>query len=283
MLNNIKNIKFSYDVKCILSLHNIEYKTMYDISKIIKNPLKKFAYVVDSKRLEHFEKTNYKNKLLDGYFFVSEIDKKFFDNNLNYRRKPTFLVPIGAEAHSKFKRKPHNGKNVLIVGKMSYYPNIEGVLWFYKKVWKKLKAMVPEIKLYIVGRDPDAEIRNINDPSVIVTGTVDSVEEYYSIADAVAIPIFSGGGVKTKLIEAASYGIPIVSTDEGIKGTEFRNYEHLFVANDPNQFLNYVCEIINADDNILDMEKRCQCLFFEKYSWDKICRDMSEYLYYISK
>lgn len=278
MANNIKKISKRYNIPIVLSFHNIEYMTMKNISKNIKNIMKRFVYVIDSYRLKIFEMVLYKKDVFDGFIFVSEADKKYFEKNLNYRNKSTALVPIGSEDHGNISKAKHDNKNIIIVGKMSYYPNIEGVMWFYNNVWNKVKSEIEDVKLYIVGKDPSSEIRNIEDSDVIVTGTVDSVEDYYKIADVAVIPIFSGGGVKTKLIEASSFRVPIVSTLQGAKGTDFKNKEHLFIENTSEEFAKCIIKALQNDEDVKKMVDNCYKLFKKKYNWEGICCSLLEFL-----
>ncbi|MFV4928788.1 glycosyltransferase family 4 protein [Lactobacillus delbrueckii] len=164
-----------------------------------------------------------------------------------------------------------------MVGKMSYQPNIEGVLWFYHNVWSIVKEKYPDGKLYIVGKDPVESLTEIDDKSVVVTGTVDSVEPYYANSAVVAIPIFSGGGVKTKLIEAASYGLPIITTPSGVLGTNFTNEQQVIVTEDPVEFAQGIVAALDNDQHQQDLAKNAHELFVKEYTWSGICQQMSEF------
>ncbi len=88
---------------------------------------------------------------------------------------------------------------------MSYLPNVEAALWFSKQVFFLLfKKKIPESKFYIIGKDPSKELVELSgsNPNIVVTGTVDSIEDYYEHTDIVVIPLTHGGGVKVKVLEA---------------------------------------------------------------------------------
>ncbi|WP_185957796.1 MULTISPECIES: glycosyltransferase family 4 protein [Sulfolobaceae] len=57
-------------------------------------------------------------------------------------------------------------------------------------------------------------------PNVKLMGKVDSLDPYYEEADACIIPITSGTGVKTKVLECMAYGRPVITTEKGIEGIE---------------------------------------------------------------
>lgn len=268
MLMNIDS-KILDNTKVILFQHNIEYVTMRSNGRAQKTFVKRVIYFFESLRMETFEKLLYRKNFLSAVTFVSDADKEFFDNNLNYGKVPTFLLPVGAESHEAVDSES-NANNVVIVGKMSYAPNIEGVLWFCNKVWNNIKKSVPDARLYIVGKDPDKCLLNLASDDIIVTGTVDSVDDYYKMSSVAVIPLFSGGGVKTKLIEASSYKIPIVCTTSGVKGTMYKNGEHILVSDDEEQFADLVIDSLKNRKAAHERAERCYGFFMKNYQWNGI-------------
>lgn len=266
----------SKNIKVILNQHNIEYRTMQNIGNTFSNPLKRCVFKFDAMRLKKFENKLYYSDIFNAYTFLSSNDFQLFK-----RDNPTIKVPcrvfgIGAEKH-RIWNKNADSKNVIIVGKMSYQPNIEGVLWFVKEVWPIVKRESPDSKLYIVGKDPVESLTSIKDRSVVVTGTVDSVTPYYENSGVVAIPIFSGGGVKTKLIEAASYGMPIITTPSGVLGTDFSNDEQVIVTKNNKVFARNIIAALNKDENMIQLANNAYNLFLDEYTWKGICMQLSQF------
>lgn len=262
-------------INIILNQHNIEYRAMKSISKALHNPVKHAIFQFEASRLKKFEEKIYNSGLVNGYTFVSMEDLRIFREEHPQIKIPCKVFSIGAEDHGDVAHR--DSSNVVIVGKMSYQPNIEGVLWFYQSVWPIVKKSCPDSKLYIVGKDPVESLTEIDDKSVVVTGTVDSVEPYYANSAVVAIPIFSGGGVKTKLIEAASYGLPIITTPSGALGTNFTNEQQVIVTEDPVEFAQGIVAALDNDQHQQDLAKNAHDLFVKEYTWSGICQQMSEF------
>lgn len=278
MALNITKQIISKKIPTILCFQNIEFLTIQNIGKTFTSPIKKFIYYIDSKKMQFYENFLYKANMFNAYVFITQEDENYFKTHLNYRNVLTFLSQTGSEDSGEIFKIPHTGKNILFVGKMSYQPNIDGVLWFYNKVWPVIKDKIQNIKLYIVGKDPSDSICKIKDPSVVITGTVDSVDEYYSIADVAIIPIFSGGGVKTKLIEAASHKIPVVCTKEGARGSSFIKDTHIFVANSAEKFGENIVRALNYDESIRNMVEKSYQLFKENYTWRGVSTQLLEFI-----
>jgi glycosyltransferase involved in cell wall biosynthesis len=103
---------------------------------------------------------------------------------------------------------------LLFVG-VDYKPNTDGIAWFLANVLPYIKSRVK-----IVGLDLENYRSTWTSPRVEVVGTVDDVDEYYYGADAVVIPLFSGGGMKIKTAESLMFGKTVFGTPEGFVGYE---------------------------------------------------------------
>ena len=103
---------------------------------------------------------------------------------------------------------------MLFVGK-KYLPNIHGLEWFYKNVLPQLKG---EFEVQIVGRGLEYLKDVLIDSHFNVIGEVESLDEYYENADIVIAPLFEGGGMKSKTVEAISFGKTFVGTTESLFG-----------------------------------------------------------------
>ncbi|MBR1461293.1 glycosyltransferase family 4 protein, partial [bacterium] len=168
--------------KVILNQHNIEYKTLFSLSKTKKNLIQKKAFKVTGLQMQLYEANLYRNNIY-LYTFVSKSDKLLFEKK--YNKKNTLLVPVGTEIKDDVKIV--NTQNILFVGKLSYSPNEEGILWFIDNVFNKILDSCCNASLYIVGKNPTKEIlkRATINKNIIVTGPVDNLDEYYDIVDLV--------------------------------------------------------------------------------------------------
>lgn len=276
MFVNLLNIKTNIPI--ILNEYNIEWKIYKTISNSQKNILKKVAYFIDSFRLKKYENKIAKKFNIDTVTFVSSSDLEFFKNNYYYNKQKTKLelVPIGADLIeiSKNKEKIENiQKNIIFVGKMSYGPNVEAVIWFVNNVFTKIHKQHDNVKFYIVGKDPTENVLNLASENVIVTGMVDSVEKYYDLADLVVIPLFNGGGVKVKLLEAISHNKKIVATTKGVEGTIYANGDIIPVSNNPKEFANLCIKSLMNDEEIIKRNEKAYKTFVENYTWENICEN----------
>ena len=127
---------------------------------------------------------------------------------------------------------------LLFTGTLGYYPNQDAVTFFCERILPALRrgALQP-FEVDIVGAGASEALRAAAaDAGVRMTGWVPDMAPYYEAANAVIVPVRAGGGTRIKILEAFSYGRPVVTTSIGMEGIEARPEEHLLVADDPEQF-----------------------------------------------
>jgi glycosyltransferase involved in cell wall biosynthesis len=106
---------------------------------------------------------------------------------------------------------PAGGARVVFCGVMDYAPNVEGVLWFVKHVWPRVREANPDATLTLAGARPTAAIRALcSDPSIEVTGTVPDVRPYLWQSAVSIAPLLIARGVQNKVLEALAAGLPCV-------------------------------------------------------------------------
>lgn len=138
---------------------------------------------------------------------------------------------------------------LLFVGTFSWKPNQDAVEAFLGRCWKRIRASVPSARFLVVGKNPE-KLPSFRAPpdGVEFLGFVDDLEAIYGRARVVVCPIVTGGGTRVKLVEAAAYGKPIVSTSIGAEGLDFENEVHAFIADDMEDFASLCIGLLGDDE-----------------------------------
>ena len=100
---------------------------------------------------------------------------------------------------------------VVFTGAMDYWPNIDGVCWFVEQMLPELVQRWPQLRFYIVGRNPTPQVKALAGPRVVVTGTVPDVRGYLQHAAAVVAPLRVARGIQNKILEAMAMEKPVVT------------------------------------------------------------------------
>lgn len=111
--------------------------------------------------------------------------------------------------------------------------NVRGLRWFVEFVWPYLRDM----RLVVFGEVGKSVPR---DPRIEIRGVVDSTDEIYEEYGVALNPVFVGGGLKIKSLEAISTGLPLVASREGLRGLENFVGEGVALARSRAEFISAV-------------------------------------------
>lgn len=110
-------------------------------------------------------------------------------------------------------------QGVLFVGAFDHQPNVDGLLWYVRDIWPQVRARVNSATLTVVGRRPPESVRALHgQDGIAVAGEVPDTAPYLRAAAVMVAPLLSGSGLKTKIVEALGYGLPVVTTGVGAEG-----------------------------------------------------------------
>ena len=156
----------------------------------------------------------------DYNFSISHVDATRLEE-LYGRKVDGVLRPV-------FKCKdigPGKDRYLLFVGSY-FYQNIQAALEIVKNI-----APVVDCEIRIVGSGMDQLKKHCSIPSnVSVYGYVEDISVVYSNALAVVSPVLSGAGLKIKIGEALSYGVPVIGTGKSFAGYPEWGQVECFVA-----------------------------------------------------
>ena len=253
-----KVFSFYHDVKADL------YKQWMDNERTLKS---KIEYTIGIKQ------ENINQKYADINIVFNERDAKKFQ--AYYGKRPDVIIPLPAPVPAISNNimdsitAKDDKKHILFVGK-KYYPNLVGFKWFVDNV---LPSLTDNIQVDVVGRGLE-ELRNeYSDPRINVIGGVESLNPYYENADIVIAPLFDGGGMKSKTVEALSFGKIFVGTEESLFGfweemdNDIRG-KTCYQCNTPEEWIQTINNL--ANDDIHKFNEDVFELFKAKFSYDVI-------------
>ena len=157
------------------------------------------------------------------------------------------------------------------VGTMFWPPNVEGIVWFWEQVWPHVQARAPEARLTLIGKNPPQHIQALDEqPDVDVLGYVDDPTPYLAETAVFIVPLLAGGGMRVKILDAWSWGLPIASTSVGAEGILFRPGEHILIADGPQAFAQVTCKLM--EDRALAARLRTdgRAWVEARYDWRRV-------------
>jgi len=136
-------------------------------------------------------------------------------------------------------------ETLVFSGKMSYHANISMAIYLVSEIMPRIWESHPATRLYIVGKDPPSEIKELERNNLItVTGTVDDIRPYLWRATVSVVPLLYGAGVQNKILEAMATKTPVVTNSKALSALQVQAGKDLFVADSPEEFSQAVSRLI---------------------------------------
>lgn len=220
----------------VLDLHNalwVLYKRLAETLPLTK-PMK-YILMRDWRLLKRYEGNLC--RAFEAVTAVSEEDKQALIEAGARPEMTVIPIAIDVDEQPLIDRQP-SGPHIVHIGTMYWPPNIEGITWFLDEIYPRIKARVPDVRCTLIGARPPESIksREQTDPSLKVTGYVEDPLPYLRDASMMVVPLKAGGGMRVKILNALSQGLPMVSTTVGCEGIAVQHERDILVADSPEDF-----------------------------------------------
>lgn len=126
-----------------------------------------------------------------------------------------FFFPVADERLA-----PPSERTLLFVAGFAHPPNVDAAQFLIHEILPVLERKMGSVQVILAGSHPTAAVRALAGPNVKVTGYVSDevLASLYKTSRAAVVPLRFGAGVKAKVVEALSHGLPLVTTTTGAQG-----------------------------------------------------------------
>jgi glycosyltransferase involved in cell wall biosynthesis len=226
----------------VLRAHNIEHKIWQRVAENCTNPFKRMYLNHLYRALKRFE-IGILNKV-DGVVAITPVDARNLDR-LSHSTN-IISIPFGIKLDTLSENPIQPAEASLFhIGSMNWFPNEEGIRWLIDEVWPKITQRLPELELHLAGRYMTDWLTKLSIPRIIVDGEVPDVWEYMQRFSIMVVPLFSGSGIRIKIVEAMAAGKAIITTTIGAEGINYENGQHLLIAKDAKSFADAIFRLCN--------------------------------------
>lgn len=127
-------------------------------------------------------------------------------------------------------------QGLVFIGNFLHRPNEDAVHYFMQEIYPLVQEALPGVKLFIVGSYAPPAIAAYGSEDVIVTGYVPDVDPIFHSCRVFIAPLRFGAGMKGKIGQALSYGLPVVTTAVGAEGMGLENGSEALIADGAREF-----------------------------------------------
>ncbi|RIK34898.1 MAG: glycosyl transferase family 1 [Chloroflexi bacterium] len=253
-----------------LDQHNAVFMIPQRMADNERHMLKRAALTLEARKLRDYEIETCRR--FDRVIWVTREDYDALQDQTptNSSVPNSGVIPIcgDPEGVAPVIRTP-GGRRVTFVGGLHYPPNAQGILWFAKQVFPQVLAQQPDTVLTVIGKQPPPELADLPIPpsNLEVTGYVDDPQPYLAETGAFVVPLLAGGGMRVKIVEGWTWGMPMVSTTVGAEGIRVRPGENLLVADTPEAFAEATVCLLRNQAMADQLAQHGRAWVLEHYNW----------------
>lgn len=213
---------------------------------------------------------------VDACTVVSEVERELFLQHIPGAN--VAILPNGVDLEA-FRPGPTSAREpatLLFTGVMDYGANVDGVLWFHREIWPRVKREIPGARLLIVGSRPTPAIRALASSEVEVTGFVESTRPYFERATVAIAPLRIARGIQNKVLEAMASGLPTVATPSAFSGIDAAPGRDLLVAETPEAWTEALVGLLRAPERREALGRAARARVEAAYRWETILAKLDE-------
>ncbi len=257
MMPFYETIKKYHKGKIIYRSHNVEYQIWESLAANEKQPIKKWYLQTLTRRLKKYELKH--SFLADGFTSVSLADIAFY--HAYHPEYPALFMPYSFNQFIPMKAcKALEPLSFYFIGGMDWEPNIRAVKFIKDEIAPRLLAANFDGKIYIGGRRMPAEWVSKATDIVQFVGEINDLDAFLSQQHVLISPLFTGGGLKIKVVEAFAKGIHVITNTDSLNSLPAASHDIACVANTAEEFVAAILSIHAQPSLLAEKEKHIQTM-----------------------
>lgn len=270
----IKEIKEIFpDAKCVSIEEDVallSYKRMRDSEK---NRFKKYLYKLRYKKLEKSEIEALSNS--DLVILNNDKDRKLLKNYSVLDNKTIKVWAPYYDSYLEIERIQNAENSIMFYGAMNRPENYLSVIWFIEKV---LPIIKDDYVFYVVGGKPNERLLAYQSEKIIITGFVENVAQYLQKCKCLVAPLVLGAGIKIKILEALSAGIPVLTNSIGIEGIPAKTMQEYYHCEAPEEYATIIHKIFGDKYDSVIINHNAKKFVSEHFDYNKSGDDFVEWV-----
>jgi glycosyltransferase involved in cell wall biosynthesis len=145
---------------------------------------------------------------------------------------------------------------------MHWYPTRSAAVRLLTRLWPKIKQRLPNARCQVVGWDARIALKDyLNLPDVTIEQNVPDIKPYFERTSVLLYAPSRGSGMKIKILEAMGFGIPVVTTSEGVEGIPAEDGIHAGVCEDDDGLIERTVALLNDPQRQNNQRRAARALF----------------------
>lgn len=248
--------------KAVIALraHNVEHEIWKRVAEVTKLLPKRWYLSFLNHKLRRFELDNISQ--CDILLPITERDLRIF-RLLGYKGN-SIVTPVGLNREDyRVNWHTFNQKlSIGFIGALDWMPNQEGLEWFLDNVWTENTHSDTEgwqkLTLHIAGRNAPIWLKNLKLKNVKFWGEVPNAQRFMNDHIIAVVPLFSGSGIRVKILEAMMLGRVVLTTSMGLEGINAQDGKEVLIANTAYEFAEKIDSCLNNPALLREISERAR-------------------------
>lgn len=260
LLPYLDTIRSESDAVVVLRTLNVEFRIWEQLAANEHRPWMRLAKRTIARSMRRWEVAHLNT--CDAVLAITESDARVF-RTLGCTR-PIRVVPGAVE-------RVEDGHEVdpgtfYFLGSLDYRPNQEAAMWIARELYPRLQARNSVAKIHVAGSRPSQTLRTaFASAGISLKADVPDAPAFARSMSSMIAPLFSGGGMRLKIVEAMALGKAVIATPLAAAGLDVEDGKHIIFADDADAFVTAV-EKLTADPSLArNIGERARELVRERY------------------
>lgn len=239
------------------------------------NEMSLFEEMTDEDRMLFSVAKDYERAALLKYKHVialTEVDRQLLIDFLGRKERiyaSPAVVQMSDTSIEEFT--PAITHRLTFVGSGDHYPNLDAITWFCKEVAPYLHKQGFSFDFRVAGRWDCSHIVRLSSvcPEIKFVGYMEDLSDFLKGSIAL-VPIRIGSGLRMKILDAVSLGIPFVTTSKGVEGISFNDNEECLKADTAMDFADAIIRLANDSNMQCRLVLQAKRKLEDLYDWKKM-------------
>ncbi len=268
----------------VMRAHNVEFEIWQRIAENTTFLPKKYYLSYLSKKLKRYEIGQLNN--YDLFLAMTQRDLDIFKKFGH--RGAALVIPIGLQLtdYQIANQKLFSDKQSLsisFIGSLDWMPNQEGLSWFLESVWGELRRIYPHLELHIAGRNTPKWIFEKAGKGITIHGEVTDAKAFLAKYPITLVPLFSGSGMRVKILEGMAMGRVVLSTTLGLEGIPASDKKEVLIADTKTAFIQAIRFCHENLDQLNAISQKAKAFVRSNYNNLKIAKKAIKKMQLLSK
>ncbi len=271
----------------VVDAHNAYYRIPRRLTEVDTHPLWRLYHRREAALLVRHEAQVYAQ--FDRVLTVTDNDRACLEALMAPAARDKFrTLPICVDAGVLPVARAENPRGLLLLGGLHWQPNADAARWFATEIFPRVRARVPDARLFIVGARPPADIvalgnslgaaspAQAGDAPVVVTGYVADPAPFIAASAALLAPLRSGGGMRVKIVEAMQWGLPVIATTIGAEGIALSPGYDALISDTVEGLADAAVRVLTEPETAQALSEHGRALVAARYDWRTVYAALDE-------